>query len=142
MINVIAAEPRHAYMVEPRACFSGTSVELVASAIDRSPSFTIINSDGEPIAIFGMVHIHARTWELWGHISDEVIKVPVSSARASLKVIESFAEVHDLKRMQMVVKKDYLVGYKFSLFLGFIPEGVMREYGPEGADYYMMGRIF
>ena len=48
---------------------------------------------------------------------------------------------YDLKRLQITVSYHNNTAYKFAKSLYFKKEGVLKKYGPEGADYFMMARF-
>jgi len=95
-----------------------------------------------PIAIFGMVHILPGVVQFWGLVSDHVRTCPMAFHKACLGFIDYFQEKHKLRRAQMTVRCDFPEGFRWAELLGFQKEGVMRQYGPDGSDYAMFGRIW
>jgi hypothetical protein len=47
-----------------------------------------------------------------------------------------------VKRLQTTVKYDFKTGIRFASWLGLKPEGIMKNYGPDGTDYYRMAKIY
>ena len=48
---------------------------------------------------------------------------------------------NNFKRFQTSVKADCDVAIRFAKFLGLEEEGLMKNYGPDGADFYRFARI-
>ena len=40
------------------------------------------------------------------------------------------------------VKSNFKTGLRFAEFLGFKNEGLMRGYGPDKSDYYLMAKVY
>jgi RimJ/RimL family protein N-acetyltransferase len=47
-----------------------------------------------------------------------------------------------IKRLQTSVKADSKLALRFAEWLGLKQEGLMKNYGPDGSDYYRYARIF
>ena len=48
---------------------------------------------------------------------------------------------NELDRIQASVSADVPTAIRFAKWLGFENEGLMRQYGVDGGDYYRMARI-
>jgi len=66
---------------------------------------------------------------------------PVALARHCRVLIRRFEDVLRLRRIQATVKADNEPALRFIRWLGFRAEGLLRGYGPEGADYIMFARV-
>ena len=47
-----------------------------------------------------------------------------------------------IKRLQTSVKADFKLGVRFATWLGLEIEGLKKSYGPDGSDYYQLGKIY
>jgi hypothetical protein len=47
-----------------------------------------------------------------------------------------------VKRLQTAVKADFVLGIKFAEWWGLKSEGLMKHYGPDGADYIRFAKIY
>jgi hypothetical protein len=70
--------------------------------------------------------------------SEEVDNHPVPFARASQSELEDIAKRY--RRVQATVHVDYVKSIKWLKRLNFEIEGLLKKYGPDGSDYYMMAR--
>ncbi|MEL0098281.1 MAG: hypothetical protein VW907_01850, partial [Opitutae bacterium] len=66
---------------------------------------------------------------------------PVTLSRATKEVLHEEIVKTNYRRVQVNVRADWEVAVRFSKFLGFKEEGLMRKFGPEGADYLRMSIV-
>ena len=67
-----------------------------------------------------------------------------ASRRVKFTMIKAFKEgLNDLpfRRLQAKVKEGFDVGTTFVEKLGFLKEGVLNQFGPEGDNYIMYGQV-
>jgi len=67
-----------------------------------------------------------------------------SSKRVKLAMIKAFRlglEELPFRRLQAKVKEGFDIGLNFVEKLGFSKEGVLTQYGPEGDNYIMYGKV-
>jgi hypothetical protein len=104
-------------------------------------SFTLIEN-GHIICCSGIVDMWPGVGEAWFLASSKIHEYPRPFIRfAKTDVIQKVVDENDLWRVQAVCKADWPAAIKFARFLGFESEGVMRKYGPEGADYLRMAWV-
>jgi RimJ/RimL family protein N-acetyltransferase len=48
---------------------------------------------------------------------------------------------HGIWRIQATVRTDFPAGIKYAEGLGFVREGLMRKYGPDGSDRYLYALV-
>lgn len=113
--------------------------ELVASP--DTYCNTLINEDDKPVAIIGLTLLWPGCADIWGVISDEVRKTPISFHKNIMHALNFYAEELKLKRLQVFVQAEFNEGCKWMKSLGFVTEGRLASFGPEGKDYYIMGRV-
>lgn len=135
MIKIVDYEPWHLERIQLKACHDGERPEQI-----RSNAVTFLLGD-EPIAIFGWFFISASTVHVWALLSDSVAKRKKSFHKAVRELIAYSFEKHGLQRMQMSVRTTNRQGWDWARALGFQCEGVMRRYGPSGADCWLFARV-
>jgi hypothetical protein len=113
--------------------------EYVAANYDPHRSWTGMVG-GKIVCIFGITMLWPRVAEAWMIPSVHIKDSPIAVARAAKKIIAESASELGLNRLQICVRVDNVIAYRFARSLGFKVECEMKEYGPEGADYYLMSR--
>lgn len=104
------------------------------------PCHTILAPDNAIIACIGIHRLWTGTGEVWGIFSPLMRKYPM----AWFKVKELLAYYQDrngFTRLHAVVRCDWEDANRFISHLGFTAEGVMRAYGPWGADMTMYALV-
>jgi len=49
---------------------------------------------------------------------------------------------NNIWRLQTAVKANFKLGIRFAEWLGLQQEGLMKQYGPDGTDYYRMAKLY
>lgn len=143
MIEFRKARPIDAAIIKPKIVFNDNPnvTSHVQDAINSNLAYTL-TVDGEIFAIVGYSPIHALAGELWSLISERVEEIPVTFHRACARAMDAFVTANDLKRVQVVVKEGFTQGEKWAEALGFTKEGLMKSYGYDGSNYWIMGRTY
>jgi len=92
--------------------------------------------DGTIYAVAGIFPLWEGCGEAWV-IPTRVVKnrrIPVSRHLKKTLARLGFEELK-MHRVQSAVKVDFKEAHKLARFVGFKEEGLMKSYGPEGADY-------
>jgi len=92
----------------------------------------------KPIAVFGTVNIWHGVEEAWFLLEEQFRKYPYLMTRMGKLFIRLKFQDDSLHRLQITVRCDDNRAVKWAECLGFQTEGVMRKYGPDGADFYIM----
>lgn len=135
MIRAVPYEEEHFMKLELRSCHKTENIEGVAG-----PAMTFVLSDGTPIAIFGGTETVKGIFSAWGILSDLCTKYPKELSQNALHLIEFLFEKKEVRRVQITVRTDYPPGKRWAEFLGFECEGVMKKYGFDNTDYWLMAR--
>lgn len=140
MIQYIPYEPEHFMDIAPRVSridFGGT-IEEIAKYHAKFPATTARVGD-ENIACFGITPLWHGVGVIWGLFASDVGKYGIEVLRAS----ESFlnALMKDLRRVQCEVMAENTAAVKYIETFGFLREGTMKNYGPNGEDYYLYARV-
>lgn len=104
------------------------------------PAFTLM-SGGVPICSGGIATLWDGVGEAWMLISKHVQRHPVSVYRSVLNGMNDIIEKQGLHRIQAVVKEDDRTSVRWIERLRFVREGILRQFGPDKADYVIYGRI-
>ncbi len=101
---------------------------------------TILNR-GKPIAVFGTVNIWAGVEEGWFLLEEEFREYRYLMTRAGKLFVRLKFQDDSLHRLQITVRCDDNRAFKWAKAIGFQQEGVMRKYGPDGSDFYIMAIV-
>lgn len=104
-------------------------------------SFTIL-VDAHPIGCAGIVPLWQGVAEAWCLFSGEVYEYPVFLHRSVKERLPVLAKKGGFRRIQATVKADFLNAHKWIKRLGFVSEGLMPRYGPDGQDHVRYSKIY
>lgn len=96
--------------------------------------------ESQPIALYGAFPLFEGCYQAWALLSDAALDHPVVLTRSVLRALDWLASEEPVRRVQMHVRDGFEAGQAWARFLGFIPEGLNRRYGPDGADYWIYAR--
>lgn len=94
----------------------------------------------QPAAVFGFVSIWRGVAEAWLVADRSARAMPMTLTRMGLKVMDIAKISMGLHRVQITVRTTDKRAYDWALAIGFQQECVMRGYGPDGVDYFLMAR--
>lgn len=98
-------------------------------------------SRGNVLLVFGLRMPWDGLAELWMIPGDNIKSHAISLVRGAKAVTDTALDNFNLRRLQISVKVGNDTAFKFAKALRFEVESVMRKFGPEGADYYLMTRL-
>ncbi len=104
-------------------------------------AFTGLIND-KVIAAAGMKRIWGNVAEGWFIAKNDVWNYPITIAKAVKQNIDYLATSNNIKRLQTAVRADFEIGIRFAKWLGFINEGLMKNYGFDDTDHYRFARIY
>jgi hypothetical protein len=64
------------------------------------------------------------------------------AAKTMKQLTDDMCKKNKIKRLQTSVKADFKLGVRFATWLGLEIEGTKKCYGPDGSDYYQLGKIY
>lgn len=132
--KVCKYEPVHLEEIVLRDCHTGERPEKVTT---EAITYLL---DGKPIAIFGAVMPVKGMMDIWGLVSDDVNKAPLSVLKKSLSLLDLYQRKLTLRRITITIKEGYKMGMKWAVALGFECEGLMKCYGPDGSNHFLFAR--
>jgi hypothetical protein len=95
---------------------------------------------GRPVACFGAVRIWKGVEEMWCFIEERGRQYPKTLTRAAIAFRDFRVISGNLHRLQIIVRCNDLRAVRWGLGIGFEIEGLMKKYGPDEADFFMMSR--
>jgi hypothetical protein len=94
------------------------------------------------IAIGGIVPLWPGVGEAWLLRGEKFNDVGFSAAKNVKKFLNEIVEEQGYHRVQAGIIADDFIAQRWADFLGLTDERfLMKQYGPDGKDYYMMARI-
>lgn len=128
--------PLTAELLQATAPDSG---DLSARLLVDGASWCAIDDDGRPIMAGGAVPFWAGTAEVW------IAQGPAAAGRPATVAMLTWRHLCRLqarfRRVQATVRAGDEPAFRLLARFGFEFEGVLRAFGPDGADHYMMARI-
>ena len=115
-------------------------VDYIWDSSIRGSSWAWI-SRGKVVGAFGVRYIWNGVAEMWMIPSKDIRNNAISLVRGAKILTDTAIYDYDIKRLQISVKVENDTAFRFAKSLGFGVESVMKRFGPEGADYYMMVRF-
>ena len=97
--------------------------------------------DNKPIAAGGVFPLWDGVAEGWVLATEEINKYPITFSKVIKLRCDMLLKNNSIKRFQTSVKADCDVAIRFAKFLGLKEEGLMKNYGPDGSDFYRFARI-
>ena len=95
---------------------------------------------GKVIFCCGIVIFRPGLGEAWSVVCLE-IRDYSGAFREIRRVFEKGIVDYGLHRVESHVRADDVVSVRFNKHLGFRIEGLCRKWGPDGEDYFLMGRV-
>jgi hypothetical protein len=95
---------------------------------------------GKPAAVFGTVSIWEGVGEMWMLCEERFRKYGKSMTRAALAYTDCTVIAGNLHRLQITVRCADLRAVRWAMVLGFEIEGMMKRYGPDQSDFYLMSK--
>ena len=97
--------------------------------------------NGHIIGCAGVALLWEGVGEGWFMGSERMQKNRYSVIRYVRKMLFKHQENGPLRRIHANVRADWPEALRFAEFLGFTKEGLLRKFGPDGKDYYVLGRV-
>ena len=104
-------------------------------------SFTLLHNNN-PVCSGGIVPLWNGVAEGWVISSKRIYKERIRASRLIRKRTDLLCAANKIWRLQTAVKSNFKTGLRFAEFLGFKNEGLMRGYGPDKSDYYLMAKVY
>jgi hypothetical protein len=113
---------------------------LITAQASMGPAVTVF-MNAEPVAVFGFVSIWPGVSEAWLVPDERLRSIPMTLTRIGKKVMDIAKISMGLHRIQLTVRTTDKRAERWAYAIGFSQEAVMRKYGPDGIDYFLMSRV-
>ena len=98
--------------------------------------------DGNPVFACGIVVLWEGVAECWVMASQNIYDMKFLAARTILDLQDKLCKKNKIRRLQTSVKADFKLGLRLATWCGLEVEGLKKKYGPDGSDYYQLGKIY
>lgn len=151
MIEIVPFEPEHLSRLNGRAYeqyflkFAG-NLEVYTQAI-AVPGLSFSGFDDNDVLLVcaGILPLHPGVGEGWAGFSEALqIGKPSRLWLAVDLAVRAFLEAalrSGFHRIQTAIPMDFEAGRRWARRLGFMEEGVMKKYSPDGHDFMLYARI-
>lgn len=95
----------------------------------------------QPVAVFGFVPIWNGVCETWLMPDEKVRTIPYTLTKIGKRVMDIATISMGLHRIQLTVRTTDKRAEKWAYAIGFEKEALMRKYGADGVDYFLMARV-
>lgn len=113
--------------------------EMLQWQAARGDAITAVLHD-RPVAVFGSVKIWDGVEQIWMICEERARRYPIIMTKAGRMFVLHRVIAGRLHRIQATVRCDDLRAHRWAEGLGLQTEGVMRRYGADKIDYWMMAR--
>lgn len=118
----------------------GTAFLDACEIYERNGLAWTILAGGQVLASGGVLYFWKGVGEGWMLVTKRAKHYPLALIKIMKKGLEEAAREMKLQRIQATVKCGDPQALKLAKMLGFKIEGRMSKYGPDGKDYFMLGR--
>lgn len=96
---------------------------------------------GDPIGSAGIAIVQPGIGEAWSLLNPVFKRFPVSLHKAASRLIPEVMERHKLRRVQATIDPGDAMAIRWAERLGFEREGLMRQFGADGADLFLYAKV-
>ena len=107
----------------------------------KGNAYTMFMND-KPVFAIGIVILWDGVAEGWVMASQNIFEMKFLAAKTMKELTDDMCKKNKIKRLQTSVKADFKLGIRFATWLGLEIEGLKKKYGPDGSDYYQLGKIY
>ncbi len=132
---MVGYHPEHLAKITPKAIHAGEVPKAIGT-----PAVTILKGD-LVLAIFGAQFVRPGVYHVWGLVSTEVAKHPISFFKAAEKTLAWYERTSKTHRIQMDIRAGHFDLMKWAHLLGFRHEGIMRAYSEDRSDHYLYAKV-
>ena len=104
-------------------------------------AYTMFVND-KPVFACGIVVLWDGVAECWVMASQNVYEMKFLAARTILELQDKLCKKNKIRRLQTSVKADFKKGLRLAQWCGLEIEGLKKKYGPDGSNYYQLGKIY
>ena len=108
---------------------------------DKGNAYTLF-ANQKPVVAGGIYILWKGVAEGWVLANQNIFEIKLLACKEIKRRTDELCKKNKVKRLQTTVIYDFKTGIRFASWLGLEPEGIMRNYGPDGSDYYRMAKIY
>tara|TARA_R110001583_G_scaffold145176_1_gene297208 strand:- start:297 stop:746 length:450 start_codon:yes stop_codon:yes gene_type:complete len=98
--------------------------------------------NGKPVFACGIVVLWQGVAECWVMASQNIYDIKFLAVKTILDLQDKLCKKNKIRRLQTSVKADFKKGLRLATWCGLEIEGLKKKYGPDGSDYYQLGKIY
>jgi hypothetical protein len=135
----------HLARIEPKDIFDTEIKQLILKFYKHQEVYSYVHEEtGEVLCIFGATVLFKGVAEFWTVVTkkDILSKHQVEFVKLMRVMIDKYAALNDMKRVQITVPSRTVNGKKWGEVLGFELEAVMKNYGWDNSDHYLFARYY
>lgn len=140
MPKLVLFEEWHIFHIETEFNFTEQSRQMFKTG-NNAVGYTLFDDDMEILACAGVHLMWEGVAEGWIVMSVHGYKSPRTIARYTDRLFDTIMKDNSLRRIQASVSAADQRSVRFAKWLGFEDEGLMKQYGPDGGDYYRLARF-
>lgn len=130
---------QHLREIDARECAEQSNETRPEYIADRcmneiNAKWVLCAPDGEPVAMFGVTHLHQGLGEAWLLATDRWGEVWRSATKFAIFLRRNLK----LRRIQVHTAAFHTESHAWLALLGFKQEAVLRNYGTTGETFYLM----
>lgn len=145
-VSYVPFHPAHLEVIQPQEFKNSNPAELlewkqlITAQAEVGTAITAY-LHGRPVACFGYLVMWTGVAEMWLLIEERGRQYGKSLTRAAMTVRDCAVLSNNLHRIQITVRCGDIRAVKWAGALGFEQEAVLRRYGPDQTDFYILARI-
>tara|TARA_B100001013_G_C24517918_1_gene405740 strand:- start:311 stop:742 length:432 start_codon:yes stop_codon:yes gene_type:complete len=133
--NLVEYQADHACSILDEGSAASQLWSEQAKIIEKHAGGVTLLIDDRPVVCTGLIELWENCAEAWVIASSNISRTPVSISRAMKRGLNKRILEDGYDRVQANVRADWPTAIRFAEFVGMKREGMMRRFGPEGADY-------
>ena len=127
--------PSHLEKIRPKEIHKDSMPNQIRS---RAVSLLV---DDLVLAIFGGFYVSKGVFQIWGIVSNDVRRYPVSFYKHTKSLLSFFEKKESPRRIQIDIRVSHKDLSHWAKSLGFSPEGIMRAYESDGEDCWLFAKV-
>ena len=104
-------------------------------------AWALVAEDDRPVAVFGLSPMWRGVAQAWGLVSLEALRTPIVLTRGVRRLLDDAVGKHGLWRIQASIHAGHDASLVWHERLGFVREGLMTAYGPDGESHHLMALV-
>lgn len=139
-LPAVAHHVRKLNIANPEVLIHSNYLDVAIEQLEYSLAVTAFYGK-DPVAVFGFVPIWEGVAESWLMVDDLARTQPIAMTKYAILAHDISKISMGLHRQQITVRISDKRAYKWAFTLGFETEAIMKSYGPDKSDYYLMARF-